>query len=94
MSDFKELRRSEFEKYLEAFSKPGTLKYRHNKWVGLNRKGEPFAVHVKHGSTSQITTKLHQKTYHYCELKVIVTPYERLKELRSYQLPLTYKAPS
>jgi len=34
-----------------AFSKPGSLKFRNNKWVGLNREGKPFTVHVKHGST-------------------------------------------
>ncbi len=49
MSEFKELKRGEFERFLEAFGKPGTLKYRNNKWVGLNRKGEPFTVHIKHG---------------------------------------------
>lgn len=58
MSEFKELRRNEFEKFLEAFSKPGTLKYRNNKWVGLNRKGETFTVHVKHGSTRKYSRRL------------------------------------
>lgn len=28
----------EFEKFLQAFSSPGTLKFRSNKWVDLNRK--------------------------------------------------------
>ena len=44
MSGFRELRRNEFEKFLKAFSKPGSLKYRSNKWVGLNKKGEPFTT--------------------------------------------------
>lgn len=51
MSKFPELKRSEFEAFLLQFSKPGSLKFRNNKWVGLNREGKPFAVHVKHGST-------------------------------------------
>ncbi len=58
MSEFKELRRGEFERFLEAFSRSGTLKYRNNKWVGLNRKGEPFTVHVKHGSTRKYSRRL------------------------------------
>ena len=58
MNEFKELRRGEFERFLEAFSKPGTLKYRNNKWVGLNRKGGPFTVHVKHGSTRKYSRRL------------------------------------
>ena len=58
MSGFRELRRNEFEKFLEAFSKPGSLKYRNNKWVGLNKKGEPFTVHVKHGSTRKYSHRL------------------------------------
>jgi hypothetical protein len=27
------------------------VKFRNNKWIGLNREGKPFTVHVKHGST-------------------------------------------
>jgi len=34
------------------------LKYRNNKWIGLNRKGEPFTVHVKHGSTRKYSRRL------------------------------------
>ncbi len=58
MNEFRELRRGEFEKFLEAFSRSGTLKYRNNKWGGLNRKGEPFTVHVKHGSTRKYSRRL------------------------------------
>jgi hypothetical protein len=58
MSEFRELRREQFERFLEAFSRSGTLKYRNNKWVGLNRKGEPFTVHVKHGHTRKYSRRL------------------------------------
>jgi hypothetical protein len=58
LSEFRELRKAEFQKFLEAFSRSGTLKYRNNKWVGLNRKGEPFTVHVKHGSTRKYSPRL------------------------------------
>jgi len=58
LSEFRELRKAEFQKFLEVFSRPGTLKYRNNKWVGLNRKGEPFTVHVKHGSTRKYSRRL------------------------------------
>ena len=51
MSRFPELKRNEFEAFLLHFSKPGSLKFRNNKWIGLNREGKPFVVHVKHGST-------------------------------------------
>ncbi|NSW83123.1 MAG: hypothetical protein HPY90_07590 [Syntrophothermus sp.] len=51
MSKFPELNRKEFEAFLLHFSMPGSLRFRNNKWVGLNREGKPFAVHVKHGST-------------------------------------------
>jgi hypothetical protein len=47
VSRFPELCRSDFERFLEAFSRPGTLKFRNNKWIGLNAEGRPFAVHVK-----------------------------------------------
>jgi hypothetical protein len=50
VSEFSELKRNEFEVFLLQFSKPGSLKFRNNKWVGLNREGKPFTVHVKHGS--------------------------------------------
>ena len=46
MIEFREFRKGEFERSLKAFSRSGSLKYRNNKWVGLNRKGEPFTVHV------------------------------------------------
>ena len=58
MSNFKELRKNELEKFLEAFSAPGTLKFPNNKWVGLNRKGQPFTVHVKHGNTRKFNPRL------------------------------------
>ena len=58
MIEFRELRSGEFEKFLKAFSKAGTLKYRNNKWVGLNRQGEPFTVHVKHGRTRKYSRRL------------------------------------
>ena len=51
MSVFPELKRTEFEAFLLQFSKSGSVKFRNNKWVGLNREGKPFTVHVKHGST-------------------------------------------
>ena len=51
MRKFPELRRAHFERFLEAFCRPGTLKFRNNKWIGLTREGRPFVVHVKHGST-------------------------------------------
>lgn len=50
MSEFPELKKNEFETFLLYFSKPGSLKFRNNKWVGLNREGKPFTVHAKHGS--------------------------------------------
>ena len=46
------------QEFLQAFSLPGTLKYRNNKWVGLNREGRPFTVHVKHGSTRKFPPQL------------------------------------
>ena len=50
MRKFPELRQAQFERFLEAFCRPGTLKFRNNKWIGLAREGRPFVVHVKHGS--------------------------------------------
>lgn len=58
MSRFPELRRSDFERFLQTFSRTGTLKYRNNKWVGLNRDGKPFTVHVKHGSGTKYPPSL------------------------------------
>lgn len=58
MSDFWELNRNEFRKFLEYFSEIETLKYRNNKWIGLNKSGEPFTVHVKHGSTRKYPVNL------------------------------------
>jgi len=51
MSKFPELKKNEFDKFLKIFSKPGALKFRNNKWVGLNRNGKPFTIHVKHDTT-------------------------------------------
>jgi hypothetical protein len=53
-----ELRRGEFEQFLENFSKPGSLKFRNNKWIGLTREGKPFTVHVKHGATTKYPPRL------------------------------------
>jgi len=53
MSKFPELKKGEFEKFLQAFSLPGTLKFHSNKWVGLNRNGKPFTIHVHHGATKK-----------------------------------------
>ncbi|TDA63828.1 MAG: hypothetical protein D9V47_14955 [Clostridia bacterium] len=58
MSRFKELRRAEFEKFLQAFSRPGSLKFRNNKWIGLNREGKPFTVHVRHGKGTEFPPPL------------------------------------
>lgn len=51
MSRFPELNRNQLQRFLEAFSRPGTIKFRNNKWVGLTRDGRPFTVHEKHGTT-------------------------------------------
>ncbi|NJL59519.1 MAG: hypothetical protein HC887_07625 [Desulfobacteraceae bacterium] len=51
MNKYFELNRNEFQRFLEYFSLPGTLRFRNNKWLGLNREGMPFTVHVKHGSS-------------------------------------------
>lgn len=58
MSRFPELRWKEFERFLQTFSRPGTLKFRNNKWVGLNQSGKPFTVHVKHGSSTKYPPQL------------------------------------
>jgi hypothetical protein len=55
---FPELSRRVFESFLERFTRPGTLLFRHNKWIGLNRSGKPFVVHVKHGSTRKYPLSL------------------------------------
>ena len=58
MRKFPELRRSQFEQFLEAFCRPGTLKFRNNKWIGLGRDGRPFVVHVQHGATRKYPSPL------------------------------------
>jgi hypothetical protein len=58
LSEFRELNRNEFIKFLEYFSVKGSLKYRNNKWVGLNKLKEPFTVHVQHGSTRKYPVNL------------------------------------
>jgi hypothetical protein len=58
LSGFRELNRNEFMKFLEYFCEIDTLKYRNNKWIGLNKLGEPFTVHVKHGSTRKYPINL------------------------------------
>ena len=58
MSRFPELHRSQFEKFLETFTRSGSLTFRNNKWIGLTREGKPFVVHVKHGSTRKYPAPL------------------------------------
>jgi len=58
MSRFSELNRKEFEQFLQHFSL--TLTFRNNKWVGLNREGKPFTVHVKHGTSRKYSPVLVQ----------------------------------
>jgi len=58
MRKFPELRKAQFERFLETFCRPGTLRFRNNKWIGLTRDGRPFVVHVKHGSTRKYTSPL------------------------------------
>ena len=58
MKKLPELRRREFEQFLETFCKPGSLKFRNNKWIGLTREGKPFTVHVKHGTTRRYPSQL------------------------------------
>ena len=58
MKKFPELRRAEFERFLEAFSRAGSLKYRNNKWIGLTRNGKPFTVHLQHGRTRKYSPRL------------------------------------
>jgi len=58
MSRFKELRKNEFQKFLINFTRPNSLKYRKNKWIGLTRESKPFTVHVKHGSSRKFPPPL------------------------------------
>ncbi len=58
MSRFSELNRNGFEQFLQRFTLSGTLKFRNNKWVGLNREGKPFTIHVKHGSSKKYSSRL------------------------------------
>ena len=58
MRKFPELRKDQFEWFLEAFCRSGTLKFRNNKWIGLTRDGRPFVVHVKHGKTRKYPSPL------------------------------------
>ena len=58
MKKFPELRRREFEQFLERFCSAGSLKFRNNKWIGLTREGKPFTVHVKHGTTRKYSSRL------------------------------------
>ena len=58
MRKFPELRKAQFERFLEAFCRPGTLRIRNNKWIGISRDGRPFVVHVKHGSTRKYPSLL------------------------------------
>ena len=58
MRKFPELRKTQFERFLETFCRPGTLRFRNNKWIGLTRDGRPFVVHVKHGSTRKYPSLL------------------------------------
>jgi hypothetical protein len=58
MRKFPELRRREFEQFLERFCGAGSLKYRNNKWIGLTRRSKPFTVHVKHGTTRKYPSRL------------------------------------
>jgi hypothetical protein len=55
---FPELRRREFEQFLERFCMAGSLKFRNNKWIGLTLEGKPFTVHVKHGTTRNYPPRL------------------------------------
>ncbi len=58
MNKFPELNRNEFERFLERFSISGTLRFRNNKWIGLNRERKPFTVHIKHGNTRKYSPVL------------------------------------
>jgi hypothetical protein len=57
-SKFPELNRGEFEAFIAKFTIPGSVKFRNNKWIGLNLKGQPFTVHVKHGKTKKYSPEL------------------------------------
>ncbi len=58
MNKYSELNRNEFQRFLEYFSLSGTLRFRNNKWLGLNREGKPFTVHVKHGNSRKYSPVL------------------------------------
>ena len=58
MSRFPELNKNKFERFLKHFSRPGSLKFRNSKWLGLNRGGKPFTVYVKHGSSRKYSPTL------------------------------------
>jgi hypothetical protein len=58
VSRFRELHRDDFDRFLQSFSMPGTLRFRNNKWIGMTRDGKPFVVHVKHGSTRKYSPAL------------------------------------
>jgi hypothetical protein len=55
---FPELHRTEFERFLVAFTKPGSLKFRNKKWIGLTREGKPFTIRVKHGVTKKYPSQI------------------------------------
>ncbi|KAB2951927.1 hypothetical protein F9B85_10235 [Heliorestis acidaminivorans] len=55
---FRELRKNELEAFLKHFTLPGSLKFRNNKWLGLNRSGKPFTIHIKHGTTRKYSPSL------------------------------------
>ncbi|HUW66191.1 MAG TPA: hypothetical protein VMW83_16130 [Spirochaetia bacterium] len=48
------------ERFLENFSLPDTVRFRNNKWLGLNRHGKPYTVHVKHGGSVKYGSSLVQ----------------------------------
>jgi hypothetical protein len=58
MSRFPGLSRAEFEAFLRAFTQPGTLVFRNNKWLGLNRNGKSYTVHVRHGGSRKYDASL------------------------------------
>lgn len=46
MSQYPALNRHDFERFLSAFSTPGTLVFHNNKWLGLNLQNKTFTVHA------------------------------------------------
>jgi hypothetical protein len=58
LNKFPELRRTEFEHFLEEFSRRGTLKFRNNKWIGLTHGGKPFTVHLGHGTNRKYSPRI------------------------------------